>query len=436
LAGGFGVGLLSRLLNPPAKEETPVEKIGSGTKALALAAVPLATTIGRRLAAQAAKGLSARAFVHAGKWLQKRFSMLLALAALAPLTALAAEKPARTPEQMEEAVRLQVFLDRANFGPGKIDGRDGEFTRKALALYRKAHNAPQSTEGDSPKKASSKDKNSATGSASDTEGLDLASVGDPFISYTLTEHDLKAVGELPDDKAAQAKLEQLPYRTPAEGIAEKFHSDVDFLKELNPNVNLDSLKAGDQVKVPNVEPFELAAVESLKPGTQVPPPANATEPEDEAEGAEERSGKKSLDTNNLKSASVKLHLSTKENMLQVRNGEQLLAAFPISSGSGETASPVGEWKIKGVAAMPTFRYDEKMLKEGERSSDFHMLPSGPNSPVGVVWIALNKKGIGIHGTDSPETIGRAASHGCVRLANWDVVKLAQMVKGGVSVTIE
>jgi len=76
-----------------------------------------------------------------------------------------------------------------------------------------------------------------------------------------------------------------------------------------------------------------------------------------------------------------------------------------------------------------------MLKHGERSGNFHMLPPGPNNPVGVIWIALNKKGIGLHGTETPETIGRAASHGCVRLANWDIVRLAQRLKAGTPVSI-
>jgi lipoprotein-anchoring transpeptidase ErfK/SrfK len=92
--------------------------------------------------------------------------------------------------------------------------------------------------------------------------------------------------------------------------------------------------------------------------------------------------------------------------------------------------------VRGVAKMPTFRYDEKMLKEGERSDDFKMLPPGPNNPVGVIWIALNKKGIGLHGTEDPDAVGRAASHGCVRLANWDIVRLAGKVKRGVAVSIE
>ena len=50
-------------------------------------------------------------------------------------------------------------------------------------------------------------------------------------------------------------------------------------------------------------------------------------------------------------------------------------------------------------------------------------------------MSLNKKGIGIHGTDEPETIGRTSSHGCIRLANWDAAKLAGMMQPGARVII-
>jgi lipoprotein-anchoring transpeptidase ErfK/SrfK len=98
-------------------------------------------------------------------------------------------------------------------------------------------------------------------------------------------------------------------------------------------------------------------------------------------------------------------------------------------------SPIGEWKVRGISKLPTFRYDKEMLEHGERSGNFHMLPPGPRNPVGVMWIALNKKGIGIHGTNDPGSIGRAASHGCIRLANWDVVRLATKIKTGDNVSI-
>ena len=55
---------------------------------------------------------------------------------------------------------------------------------------------------------------------------------------------------------------------------------------------------------------------------------------------------------------------------------------------------------------------------------------GPNNLVGILWMGLNKPGIGIHGTNNPETIGRAASHGCIRLANWDAARVKDVVSVG------
>lgn len=122
-------------------------------------------------------------------------------------------------------------------------------------------------------------------------------------------------------------------------------------------------------------------------------------------------------------------------MLTVHAGDKLVAAYPVTVGSEQMESPVGKWKVTKISAIPNFRYDKSMLKEGVRSDDFHMLPPGPNNPVGVIWIQLNKKGIGIHGTNDPATIGRAGSHGCVRLANWDVVRFAERIGADVPVTI-
>ena len=123
-------------------------------------------------------------------------------------------------------------------------------------------------------------------------------------------------------------------------------------------------------------------------------------------------------------------------MLDLFEGEKLLASLPITPGSGHLATPPGTWRIVGIAQMPTFRWDKSVLEYGVRSADFYELPIGPNNPVGVMWIGLNRPGIGIHGTNQPQTIGRSASHGCMRTANWDVVRLAKMITKGMDVIIE
>jgi len=181
--------------------------------------------------------------------------------------------------------------------------------------------------------------------------------------------------------------------------------------------------------VPNVEPFELASVKDIKPGSEVGlKAANELEdqPHAQAGSPEENKGAR---------ANVAIKLDTKANMLEVHEGDKLIAAYPVTVGSAHLASPIGEWKVRRITKLPTFRWDKEMLQHGQRSGNFHLLPPGPRNPVGVMWIALNKKGIGIHGTNEPDSIGRAASHGCIRLANWDVVRLATKIKSGDSVSI-
>ena len=321
----------------------------------------------------------------------------------------------RSDAEIEAATRLQVFLDRANFSPGKIDGHYSDFTLKALALYRQSRGEPPSPR---PPKADT---------APDLNGIDVGSVGPVFIQYAVTEADLQNVGAVPNGVPEKAKLKTLPYRDAGEAIAEKFHCDPKFLGELNPGKN-SALKPGDQVRVPNVEPFELGAVKDLKPGSEIAPEM-ANDIPDEPEQ------KPDANTEPAAAAKTSVKVDVKTNMLGVFEGDKIIAAYPVTVGSTQTATPIGEWKVRGVAKLPTFRYDEQMLKRGERSKNFHMLPPGPNSPVGVVWIALNKRGIGIHGTDEPNTIGQAASHGCIRLANWDIVRLAGRVKAGVPVSV-
>ena len=329
-----------------------------------------------------------------------------------------APKPRKA--EIEAATRLQIFLDRANFSPGKIDGHYNDLTRRALALYRESRGEQSQTPP--PQRAAKSNV------APDVKGLDLASVNPVFIPYTVTEADLQSVGPSPKQPPQQAKLKFLPYRDVPDAIAEKFHSDIHFLEQLNPG-KLKTIKAGDHVMVPNVEPFELASVKDIKPGSEVGlKAANELEDQPDAQAG-------SPEENKGAPANVAIKLDTKTNMLEVHEGDKLIAAYPVTVGSTHTASPVGEWKVRGIAKMPKFRYDKEMLKHGQRSGNFYVLPPGPRNPVGVMWIALNKKGIGIHGTNDPGSIGHAASHGCVRLANWDVVRLATKIKSGDSVSI-
>ena len=346
---------------------------------------------------------------------------LLILAGLLPAAAKKRTPTTNRPNkaQLEAATRLQVFLDRANFSPGKLDGQYGVFTLKSLALYRESR-------GEQPQAPPSQPK-AKPKTAPDVNGLDLASVDPVYIPYTVTEADLQSTGQLPKQVAAEAKLKFLPYRDAADAIAEKFHSDVHFLEQLNPG-KLKGIKAGDQLRVPNVEPFELASVKDIKPGSETDSKA-ANEVEDQPETQASTPGENGAPRN------ISIKIDTKTNMLGVFESEKLITAYPVTIGSARNTSPIGEWKVRGISKLPTFRYDKEMLEHGERSGNFYMLPPGPRNPVGVMWIGLNKKGIGIHGTNDPGSIGRAESHGCIRLANWDVVRLVPKIKAGDKVSI-
>ena len=293
---------------------------------------------------------------------------------------------------MEDATRLQIFLDRENFGPGKLDGKLGEFTRKALVRYGRARNKTLPPPGPALMAA-----------------LPEVPRISPFTDYTLSADDMAEVGTMSEDRVAQGKQKSLPYTSALELLGERFHSEQDFLRRLNPGQNLGALAAGSRVRVPDVS--DPLYVNKL-------------------------AGHGHLIAARPEFRPRVLMVYTKEKMVDLLEDGQLLASFPITPGSTTLPAPPGTWKIENMASMPYFRYDESMLEHGVRSNNFVNLPPGPNSPVGVMWMGLNKSGIGLHGTNNPETIGRAASHGCIRLANWDAVKLSQMVTTGVTVHID
>jgi lipoprotein-anchoring transpeptidase ErfK/SrfK len=237
-------------------------------------------------------------------------------------------------KQIEEAARLQVFLDNSNFGPGKIDGKYGEFTRKAVMLFKRSQGQGDSVAQDSK-------------TPIDTTGLDLAGIDPVFTTYVIDKEDIESVGELPSGPAEQATVKWLPYRNVAEAVAEKFHCDVNFLRELNPAIT-EKLKEGDQVTVPNVKPFELSAVKTLKPGSEAASIV-ANELGEQDENGQSQTAEAAEEVSKEKTPPLSLYISTKEKILEVHDGEKLVAAFPVTVGSQESSSPSGRWTVKAIA---------------------------------------------------------------------------------------
>jgi lipoprotein-anchoring transpeptidase ErfK/SrfK len=281
-----------------------------------------------------------------------------------------------TPDAKRNAtLRAQVLLARAHFSPGVIDGQDGGNMKNAIAAFEAAHDLP------------------ADGVMDDQVWAALAKDQQPVLTdYVITADDVKGpfVAKIPTDYAEMAKLPALSYSTPSEALAEKFHMDETLLKALNPGADFGV--AGSKIVVAALGPDRL-------PG-----------------------------------AVAKIEVDkTKRQIRAYGDGDVLLAVYPATVGSSERPAPAGEWEVRTTAPNPTYTYDPSRLTFGKASQGKLTIKAGPNNPVGSTWIDLTKDTYGIHGTPDPRLVGKTASHGCVRLTNWDVRQLSQAVKKGTKV---
>ena len=298
----------------------------------------------------------------------------------------------------QQMLAVQVALDRAGFSPGEIDGQGGPKTRAALSAFQKASNLRPS------------------GVVNEETLGALRLAPQPLVDYTITPQDAAGpfIDKMPSDLMESSKLPALGYTSVVEALGEKFHSSPAFMQKLNPSV---AWAAGDVIKVPDVEPFELPAD---KPAA-TPKAAATAKPGAPAKPA----------------GAMEVILSGSQKSLVVRDsaGKTLMYA-PVTVGSEKDPLPIGEWKVVGVSWNPVFNYNPDLFWDADPTHAKAKIPSGPNNPVGVVWVDINKPHFGLHGTPEPSTIGRTESHGCIRLTNWDAVKLGRLVSTGTKVTIQ
>jgi lipoprotein-anchoring transpeptidase ErfK/SrfK len=109
---------------------------------------------------------------------------------------------------------------------------------------------------------------------------------------------------------------------------------------------------------------------------------------------------------------------------------------PVTSGSEHDPLPIGQWKVTSINWMPPFNYNPDLFWDADPSHTKAQINPGPNNPVGVTWVDIDKEHYGIHGTPEPSKIGHTESHGCVRLTNWDAARLAALVAPGTPVTFK
>jgi lipoprotein-anchoring transpeptidase ErfK/SrfK len=269
--------------------------------------------------------------------------------------------------------KAEVVLDRLDISPGIIDGKTSENVGKAIAAFQRTRGL----------EASGKlDRMTWDKLCKSTNVLAL-------IEYTITDDDVRGpfVAKIPGDLEGMARLSQLGYRSAAELLAEKFHTSEELIKLLNPGTSVD--RAGTVITVAYGRP----AGQVLR---------------------------------------IEVDKSAKAVRGFGRNGE-MVAFYPASVGSREKPAPSGTYRVGRVVKNPTYHYDPKFQFKGVQTDRDLTIAPGPNNPVGLVWIDLNKPTYGIHGASHPEEVGKTGPHGCVRLTNWDALNLAKRVRRGTPV---
>ena len=285
-----------------------------------------------------------------------------------------------TPRPVQNVFEAQLALARQGISSGSIDGAIGSQTRAALRAFQQQANLPMNGELDAATKSQ------------------LLLTAPALTNYTVTSEDLARLLPLGSTWLEKSQQSRLDYETILELLAEKSRAHPNLVRRLNPALNWSNVVAGTVAQIPFIEP----------------PTARG------------------------RAAYVRIFLA--EKMLEAYDdGTNLLAHFPCSIAQRVEKRPLGELHVAVIAANPNYTFNPEVFPESAEARQLGrklILPPGPNNPVGVAWIGLDRPGYGIHGTPRPEDVGRTESHGCFRLANWNAELLLRLVSVGTPVLVD
>ncbi len=287
--------------------------------------------------------------------------------------------PTRGEASATNLLVAQITLASYGISSGPIDGVGGAQTAAALRAFQMQHGLEQ------------------TGWIDRDTLRELRLDREPLTNRIVSEADLARLQPVPKTWLAKSQLDRLDFETVLEMVAEQSKAHPALIRRLNPGVDWSAVKPGTELIIP-------AAI--------FPPARHA----------------------NL------VRVSLGQRWIRVFDARgTLLAHFPCSIGHIAEKRPVGELHVVVSVKDPNYTFDPAVFPESEEARELGrrlIIPPGPNNPVGVAWIGLDRPGYGMHGTPVPEQVGRTESHGCFRLANWNAEYLRQMVSVGTPVWIE
>ena len=277
-------------------------------------------------------------------------------------------------DQFARPVAWQLALEKACFSPGLIDGKPGAKTELATREYQKSFGLP------------------VTGTLDDatTDSLGLTAISS-FGQYTVEAQDIADLMPESHDWLEKSKRLKMGYFSQLDALAEKFHTSKGFLGALNSGVAWESLKGGEVLVVPFLQ-------EPTRPAARA----------------------------------LRVNLDQKVIYLLDEHGK-VVGLFHCSIAAKFEKRPSGEGRVEVVAPNPNYTWDPAYWPEVKGIEQKLLIPPGPRNPVGLFWVGLNLPGYGMHGTPTPEMIGKSGSHGCFRLTNWDAMRLGKIAKVGMKV---